>query len=216
MTIKFLGHAAFLITSEDGVRIITDPYEPGGYDGALRYGPITDEADIVTISHDHADHNYVAGVPGNPVVVTESTEVSGISFRAIDSYHDDARGTERGPNRIVCFEVDGIRVCHLGDLGHLLSTEQASSIGDVDVLLIPVGGHFAIDAQGATQVIDRLQPAVVIPMHYKTPKVDFPIGPVDDFLAGKQNVEDPGASQITVCADELGEGPQIIVLEAAN
>ena len=216
MTIKLLGHASFLITSEDGVRIITDPYEPGGYDGALRYGPITDEADIVTVSHDHADHNYVAGVPGNPVVVTKSTEVSGISFRVIDSYHDDAQGAERGPNRIFCFVVDGIKVCHLGDLGHLLSTEQASSIGDVDVLLIPVGGHFTIDAQGATRTIEQLQPAVAIPMHYKTPKVDFPIGPVDDFLAGKQNVEDSGASQMTVCADELGEGPQIIVLAASN
>ena len=216
MTIKFLGHATFLITSEDGVRIITDPYEPGGYGGTFRYRPITDEADIVTVSHDHADHNYVAGVPGNPVIVRESAEVSGISFRAIDSYHDDARGTERGPNRIFCFEVDGIRVCHLGDLGEPLSAEQQAAIGTVDVALIPVGGHFTIDAQGATQAIDQLQPAVVIPMHYKTPKVDLPIGPVDNFLAGKQNVEDSGASQITVCADELGEGPQIIVLKAAN
>ncbi len=216
MTIKFLGHASFLITSDEGVRIITDPYEPGGFGGTFRYRPITDEADIVTVSHDHADHNYVAGVPGNPVVVTESTEVSGISFRAIDSYHDDAKGAERGPSRIFCFEVDGIRVCHLGDLGEPLKPEQQAAIGAVDVALIPVGGHFTIDAQGATQVIDQLQPAVVIPMHYKTPKVDLPIGPVDDFLAGKQNVEDPGASQITVCADELGEGPQIIVLNAAN
>jgi len=216
MTIKFLGHAAFLIASEDGVRIITDPYEPEGYDGALRYGPITDEADIVTVSHDHADHNYVAGVPGNPVVVTESIKLSGISFRTIDSYHDDAQGAERGINRIFCFEVDGIRICHLGDLGHLLSPEQVALIGKVDVLLIPVGGHFTIDAQAATRVIDQLQPSVVIPMHFKTPKVDFPIGPVDDFLAGKQNVEDSGASQIAVCADELPEVPRIIVLEAVN
>ena len=216
MTIKFLGHASFLITSEEGVRIITDPYEPGGYDGALRYGPITDEADIVTISHDHADHNYVAGVPGNPVVVTESTEVSGISFQVIGSYHDNAQGAERGPNRIFCFAVDGIRVCHLGDLGHLLSTEQASSIGDVDVLLIPVGGHFAIDAQGATRTIDQLRPAVAIPMHYKTPKVDFPIAPLDEFLADKQNVQRTDSSQMTIRADELPEIPQVIVLEPAN
>jgi len=216
MTIKFLGHASFLIISEDGVRIITDPYEPEGYSGALRYGPITDEADIVTVSHDHADHNYVAGVPGNPVVVTESADVSGISFRVIDSYHDDARGAERGPNRIFCFAVDGIRVCHLGDLGHSLSAEQRAAIGEMDVALIPVGGHFTIDAQSATQVIDQLQPAVAIPMHYKTPKVDFPIGPVDEFLADKQNVERAGTSQVTICADELGEAPQIIVLEAAN
>ena len=216
MTIKFLGHATFLITSEDGVRIITDPYEPGGYDGAFRYRPITDEADIVTVSHDHADHNYVGGVPGNPVVVTSSGEVKGIDFEVTESYHDDTQGAQRGINRIFCFRVDGIRVCHLGDLGHLLSADQASSIGHVDALLIPVGGHFTIDARGATQAIDQLQPAVVIPMHFKTPKADLPIGPVDDFLAGKQNVENSGASQITIRADELGEVPRIIVLEAAN
>ncbi len=216
MTIKFLGHASFLITSDEGVRIITDPYEPGGYDGALRYGPITDEADILTVSHDHADHNYVQGVPGNPVVVTESTEVSGISFRAIGSYHDDAKGTERGPGRIFCFEVDGIKICHLGDLGHLLSTEQIASIGDVDVLLIPVGGHFTIDAQGATQVMNQLKPSIVIPMHFKTPKVDFPFGPVDDFLVGKQNVEKVASSEVTARADELPEALRIIVLESAS
>ena len=216
MTIKFLGHATFLITSEDGVRIITDPYEPGGFGGTFRYRPITDEADIVTVSHDHADHNYVQGVPGNPVVVTESTEVSGISFRAIDSYHDDTQGAQRGINRIFCFQVDGIRVCHLGDLGEPLSAEQQAAIGAVDVALIPVGGHFTIDAQSATQAIDQLQPAVVIPMHFKTPKVDLPIAPVDNFLAGKQNAEDSGASQITIWTDELGEVPQIIVLKAAN
>jgi len=107
-------------------------------------------------------------------------------------------------------------VCHLGDLGHLLSTEQASSIGDVDVLLIPVGGHFAIDAQGATRTIDQLRPAVAIPMHYKTPKVDFPIAPLDEFLADKQNVQRTDSSQMTIRADELPEIPQVIVLEPAN
>ncbi len=216
MNIRFLGHATFLITSAGGVRIITDPYEAGGFGGALRYGPITDEADIVTVSHDHADHNYVAGVPGNPVVVTGSTEVSGISFRAIDSYHDNAQGAERGPNRIFCFTVDGIRICHLGDLGHSLSAEQQAAVGEVDVLLIPVGGYFTIDAGDATQVVNLLQPSVAIPMHYKTAQVDFPIAPVDGFLAGKQNVDKVAGSEITVRASELPETPQIVILQPAN
>ena len=113
MTIKFLGHATFLVTSDDGVRIITDPYDPDGYGEQFRYRPVTDAADIVTISHDHADHNYPQGVPGSPVVLTSSDEVRGISFEVTESYHDEARGVQRGRNRIFCFEVDGIRLCHL-------------------------------------------------------------------------------------------------------
>jgi len=215
MTTKFLGHATFLITSEDGVRIITDPYEPGGFGGQIGYGPITEEADVVTVSHDHADHNYVRGVPGNPVVVTSAGEVSGINFEVTESYHDDAQGAQRGSNRIFCFEVDGIRLCHLGDLGHLLSPEQAASLGRVDVLFVPVGGTFTIDARQATALIKQLHPAVAIPMHFKTPEAGLPIAPVDDFLAGKDNVEVVPGSQITISADDI-EAPRIIVLEPAN
>ncbi len=216
MTIKFLGHATFLITSEDGLRIITDPYDPGGYGEQFRYGPITDAADIVTVSHDHADHNYPQGVPGNPVVVTSSGEVSGISFEVIESFHDDARGAQRGSNRIFCFEVDGIRLCHLGDLGHPLTAEHVAAIGEVDVLLIPVSGTATIDAGRATEMVAQLRPAVVIPMHFKTPQIDFPFAPVDAFLAGKDNVERTGISEVSICSDDLGAEPRIIVLDPAN
>ena len=216
MTIKFLGHATFLITSDDGVRIITDPYEPGGFGGQIGYGPITDEADIVTVSHDHADHNYVQGVPGNPVVVTSSGDVSGIDFEVTESYHDDAQGARRGLNRIFCFEVDGIRVCHLGDLGHLLSTEQVASVGRVDVLLIPVGGTFTLDAAQATEMVGQLQPMAVVPMHHKTPKAGFPIALVKEFLAGKDGVELVEGPEISISSADLGPEPRIVVLQPAN
>ncbi len=115
MKIKWLGHASFLITSDSGIKIITDPYETGG---GLSYGEIKESADIVTVSHDHFDHNNVAAVPGNPQVVKGTAEVKGIEFKGISTYHDEAKGGQRGKNTILCFEVDGIRVCHLGDLGH--------------------------------------------------------------------------------------------------
>ena len=216
MTIKFLGHATFLITSEGGLRIMTDPYDPDWYGAQFRYRPITDAAAIVTISHDHADHNYPQGIPGSPVVLTSSGEVRGISFEVTASFHDAAEGAERGRNRIFCFEVDGIRLCHLGDLGHPLTAEQAAAIGEVDVLLIPVSGTATIDASQATEMVAQLGPAVVIPMHFKTPQIDFPFAPVDDFVAGKDNVEKVGRSEVSICREDLGTEPRIIVLEPAN
>lgn len=216
MTIKFLGHACFLITSSDGVRTITDPYEPGGFGGQIGYGSITDSADVVLVSHDHADHNYVQGVPGNPTVVKGSQEVKGVTFTATSTFHDDSGGSQRGANTIFTFEVDGLRVCHLGDLGQLLTQQQVESIGAVDVLLVPVGGTFTIDAQEAEQVIAQLQPKVIIPMHYKTPKVGLPIGSVDKFLAGKDNVERLADSSLALSVEDIGPQQHIIVLEPAN
>ncbi len=219
MTIKFLGHASFLITSKDRVRIITDPYEPGGFGGTFRYRPITDEADIVTVSHDHADHNYAQGVPGNPVVVTSSGEVKGIDFEVIESYHDDTQGAQRGINRVVCFEVDGIKVCHLGDLGHLLSAEQVTSVGHVDILLVPVGGTFTINPSQAAEVIAQLQPSVAIPMHFKRPEVDLPITPLGEFLVGKRNVQIIGPCELFMSASDLADlaGEQrILAMEPTN
>ena len=115
MKIKWLGHASFLIISDSGLKIITDPYVTGG---DLSYGQIKESADIVTVSHDHTDHNNVAAVQGSPRVVRGAAEVKGIKFNGIPTYHDDTGGGKRGKNTIICFEIDGMRVCHLGDLGH--------------------------------------------------------------------------------------------------
>jgi len=212
MNIKYLGHACFLITSDSGVKIITDPYETGN---GLSYGEIAESADIVAVSHDHFDHSNVAVVGGNPEVVKGTATVKGIEFGAVSCCHDEAGGRERGKNTILCFEVDGIRVCHLGDLGHLLSDKQVALIGEVDILLIPVGGFFTIDARAATEVCDRLKPRVVIPMHYKTAKCDFPIAGVEQFLQDKKEVKRLDASEVEFKADELPPSTQIIVLKPA-
>jgi len=212
MKIKWLGHASFVITSDTGTKIITDPYETGG---DLSYGQIKESADIVTVSHDHADHNNVAAVQGSPKVVRGVVEVKGIKFNGIPTYHDEAGGGKRGKNTIICFEVDGIRVCHLGDLGHQLSDSQAAELGKVDVLLIPVGGFYTIDAKVATQLGDRLKPRVIIPMHFKTDKCDYPIAGVEEFLRGKKEVRRLDASQVEFKAGELPATTQIVVLKSA-
>jgi L-ascorbate metabolism protein UlaG (beta-lactamase superfamily) len=214
MKIKCLGHAAFVITSDAGLKIITDPYEtsPG-----LTYGEITESADVVTVSHDHFDHCNVAAVRGNPEVVrrTGRSAAKGIEFNGIASYHDDAGGTLRGNNIIFCFELDGIKVCHLGDLGHLLDDKQLAEIGSVDIVLIPVGGSFTIDARAASQVCEQLKPKVIIPMHYRTEKSFPDIAGVDEFIKGKSNVTRQDSSEVEFKAGELPATSQIIVLKPA-
>ncbi|MCK4368787.1 MAG: MBL fold metallo-hydrolase [Dehalococcoidales bacterium] len=214
MKIKYLGHAAFVITSDAGVKIITDPYETGP---GLTYGEITESAGVVTVSHDHLDHCNVAAVRGNPEVVrrTGRSTAKGAEFRGIATYHDEAKGRLRGNNIIFCFEVDGIRVCHLGDLGHLLDDKQLAEIGSVDILLIPVGGFFTIDARAATQVCDQLKPKVIIPMHYRTEKSFPDIAGVDEFIKGKNNVTRQDSSEVEFKAGKLPATGQIIVLKPA-
>ncbi|MBT4511361.1 MAG: MBL fold metallo-hydrolase [Chloroflexi bacterium] len=213
MKIKWLGHASFLITAEDGTKIITDPY--GKYDG-LNYAPISESADVVLVSHQHGDH--VGGkVGGNPQEIARagSSTAKGIEFNGIASYHDQSSGKERGDNTMFCFAVDGVRVCHLGDLGHVLSNQQVAEIGQVNVLLIPVGGFFTIDAQEASLVCNQIMPKVIIPMHVSNSKCGFPIAKVDEFIQGKSDVEISGVSEQEFKNADLPEAPKIVVLEPA-
>ena len=150
---------------------------------------------------------------GNPVAVRGSAEVKGIKFKGIPTYHDNSSGQERGSNNVICFELDGIKVCHLGDLGHVLTDEQVTEIGKVDLLLTPVGGFFTIDAKAASQICDQLKPRVVIPMHFKTEKNEQPIAGVDEFLRGKRNVTCMDTSEAEFKVGELPADTQILVLK---
>jgi len=217
MKIKWYGHAAFLITSDQGVKIILDPYEPGAFGGQLTYGKIPDQADIVLTSHDHADHNDVKSLPGSPEVVkgSGSKTVKGVPIRGIPTYHDPSKGTERGANIIFKLLMDDLQVCHLGDLGHGLSDKEVSDLERVDILFIPVGGLYTIDAKQATRVAQQLKPKVLIPMHFKTPQCSFPIAPVDDFLKGKSAVRRLKASEISFNKSTLPNQMEVVVLEHA-
>ena len=216
MNIRFLGHATFLLTT-GGKKIVTDPYEPGGFGGAIGYGPMTEAADFVTVSHDHADHNYVKMVPGNPRVISCAGQEThdGILFRPLATYHDASRGAERGRNVVWVIEAEGMVVCHLGDLGHLLSAEEVSALGHVNVLFVPVGGVFTIEATAATAVVEQLRPNIAIPMHYHTPKAGFKLAPVDTFLAGKTAIRSIVGSDFQLTAETLPNPTEIVVLQPA-
>lgn len=212
--VRWLGHASFLITSEEGLRIITDPYSVGG---GINYERIDETADIVTVSHKHGDHNGVSSVGGRPEIVDRPgiRTVAGAEFLGIATYHDEEKGKQRGPNTIFCFAVDGVRVCHLGDLGHQLEESTVAEIGAVDVLLVPVGGVFTIDASAATKVCESLRPRVIIPMHFKTPKCDYPIAGVEPFLKGKESVRQLNASEAVFEREKLPSVTEIVVVSHA-
>lgn len=215
MKIKWLGHAAFLITSNANIKIITDPYQSGG---GIKYSPITEEADYVTISHEHSDHNYTDSIRGNPVIIrgVGTHQKEHFTFKGFASFHDDRGGRLRGENTIFCFNIDNIKICHLGDLGHLLSEDKIEEIGEVAVLLIPVGGTYTINANQATVLCKKINPKIIIPMHFKTPKLDFPITDARPFIYGKENVRELNSSEFETTKEELPVTTEIIVLKPAK
>jgi len=218
MKIKWYGHAAFLITSDRGVKIMTDPYDPNAYAEKLTYGKITEQADLVLVSHDHPDHNFTKGLSGSPQIIKGSSSAEkskGIPIKAIPTFHDPSKGSERGPNTIFTFNVDGLQVCHLGDLGHTLSPKETAEIGPVDVLLIPVGGFYTIDPKEATQVAEEIKPKILIPMHFRTEKCAFPIVAVEDFLKGKPRVKRLEVSETTFDKARFPRQTEIVVLTHA-
>jgi L-ascorbate metabolism protein UlaG (beta-lactamase superfamily) len=217
MKIKWLAHSAFLITADSGTRIVTDPYKSNE---RHKHAEFSESADIVTVSHGHSDHNNITPIQGNPLVLDKAAEVKGIKdksvkIKGIMTAHDEAGGSKRGPNIIFCMDVDGVIICHCGDLGHVLTDAQVKAIGKVDVLMVPVGGFFTIDATGATKVCEQLKPKIILPMHYLTEKISLPIGKADDFLKGKSNITRADSSEIEIKAGKLPAKTQIIVLKYA-
>lgn len=183
MDITYLGHSSFRIKGKTAT-VVTDPFDPQKV--GLKYPSV--EADIVTSSHNHSDHNKLDLVKDYQKALTGpgEYEVAGISFIGVSSFHDDKKGELRGKNTIFVMEVDGVRICHLGDLGHKLTEGQLKAIGDIDVLIIPVGGEYTIGSTLAVEVTQQIEPFFVIPMHYQTKglkKDTFSkLEPVENFL----------------------------------
>ena len=210
MKIKWLGHSSFLIESERGIKIITDPF-----DETLGYKLLRTKVNIVTVSHEHFDHNYVRGVKGRPVVFKGlvNRESHKMEFRGISSYHDSVYGGQRGPNTIFVIKADGLNLCHLGDLGHVLNSDKLAEIGAVDILFVPVGGFYTIDSNQATQIIKDIKPKIAVPMHYKTEAIKFSIDPVEVFLFGKDNVQRSESNEFEITVDTLPKNTQVYVLQ---
>ncbi|MDD4802876.1 MAG: MBL fold metallo-hydrolase [Syntrophomonas sp.] len=207
MKIKWRGHASFIIEA-GSKKIITDPF-------AEQYGyplhPVS--ADIVTISHEHRDHNAVETIEGQPRIIRGAgLETMGeITIQGIASFHDKQQGQERGQNTIYKISAESIELVHLGDLGQMLSAEQVREIGKVDVLLLPVGGRYTIDAPEAVKTVNLLQPKIVIPMHYSTPHLTFELAPLEKFTANYDQIIKKPVLEIS--NSDLGADMKIIVLE---
>ena len=178
MEISWLGHSCFRIRGSHAT-IITDPYSP-----SLGYSLDKPTARIVTVSHQHPGHSYVQGISGRPRLVTGpgEYEIGGVLIIGIATFHDREKGRERGKNTVYLMEVDEVSVCHLGDLGHVLTAEQVEELDNVDVLLLPVGGVSTINAPMAVEVVRQLEPKMVVPMHYKTEALSRELEPVERFL----------------------------------
>lgn len=182
MMITWLGHACFKIQDKigpDGVTVVTDPF-----DKKIGLKPPACEADIVTVSHDHYDHNNVSALRGNPFVIDGAGEydVKGVAVYGVESFHDEEGGKARGGNVIFRIDMDNISVSHLGDLGHALDNKQLELLSGTDILLIPVGGKYTIDAQKAVEAVSQIEPRLVIPMHYKVPGLNLDIETAEKFI----------------------------------
>jgi len=182
MIITWLGQACFKIQDKvgpEGITVVTDPF-----DKKIGLKPPAFEANVITVSHDHFDHNNVASLRGNPFIIDSAGEydIKGVSVYGVESYHDDKEGKERGSNIIYRIIVDNISVSHLGDLGHALDNKQLDLLSGTDILLIPVGGKYTIDAQKAVEVVAQIEPRIVIPMHYKVPGLKVDLDTADKFI----------------------------------
>ena len=209
MDVTWHGHACFRLRGRSAAAV-TDPYPPA-------LGPrLKLEADVVTLSHPHENHAYAAGVGGRPFVVSGpgEYEIAGITVTGVPAYHDDVEGAELGRNTVFVVDIDDVRVCHLGDLGHKLDEATTEAFGTVDVLLVPVGGKKTLQPSAAAEVVRLIEPRYVVPMHYSVTGMKAALGGVDTFLSemGVAASEPLQKLSLQATSGEV-ETPKVVVLE---
>ncbi|MEE8369152.1 MAG: MBL fold metallo-hydrolase [Dehalococcoidia bacterium] len=209
MEIVWLGHSCFRLRGREAA-IVTDPCPP-----STGYSIGKPTADIVTVSHSHEDHRYLKPVAGNPVVLEGpgEYEIHGAFITGIQTYHDGRRGAERGGNIAFVLEMEDIRVCHLGDLGHTPTADQVEEMSGADILLIPVGGATTIDGTAAAEVVSLLEPRLVIPMHYGTAASKDGLEPPDRFLKDMEAKAVEPQAKLTVSRSSLPHETQVVLLD---
>lgn len=210
MEISHIGHSCFKIVGKN-LTVVTDPYNHPKLDIKM---PKLD-ADVLTISHDHRDHNYKEAIKGEYLLLDSpgEYEVKECFFQGITSFHDDKDGSERGINTIFTMEIDGIHICHLGDLGTELDSEQLEAMDGVDILMIPVGGAYTIDPKTAVKVINDVSPKIVVPMHYKTQGINLDIASLDKFLS-EIGEEPETLDKLKIMKKDLPEEMKVVVLKS--
>ncbi len=211
MRIRWQGHACFEFEDENELILVTDPHD--GKSIGIKQPVVI--ADIVTISHDHFDHNaerIIQGKDKKLVTGPGSRTAHGIPIKGIASFHDEEKGAKRGENLMFKFKMGNLNLCHLGDLGEILDKKQVSQIGEVDILFIPVGGTFTLDAEGAWQVIKEINPRIIVPMHFRVGGLSLSIASVDRFLeiVDSEQVIKVG-NEIELTQDDLPEEQEVWV-----
>lgn len=208
MNIQYYGHSCFKITTKpagratEDVVVFMDPF-----DKSIGLRPPHGQANIVFVSHHHYDHDNVSALRGNPIVVDAPGEYSirGINIVGIDTFHDKKEGAERGRNTVFVLESENIRLCHMGDLGDDLTSKQLEKMGHIDILFIPVGGKYTIDGKKAAEIARKIEPAVVIPMHYKVPDLKIDVADEKLFCSEAGNCSKEKVSKINLKKKDLEE-----------
>lgn len=215
MEIRYLGQSAFRLSTR-GAALVTDPFDEQFI--GLKFPKV--EADIVTISHDHRDHNNASVIPGSPLVISGpgEYEVKNVRIQGISAFHDEKKGSERGKNTIYAIMMEGITIVHCGDLGHKLEEAQAELLPDIDVLLIPTGGFYTIGSSEASEIVTKLEPKIVIPMHYSRPGLASELAknlePVDAFFIAMGKEKASPLPKLVVNKTTLPQELEVIVLES--
>ncbi|MDQ7822748.1 MAG: MBL fold metallo-hydrolase [Candidatus Eremiobacteraeota bacterium] len=223
MVVRYLGHSCFYVSSTKGTAIIIDPYGT-----SLPYNFPDLSADIVVMSHEHNDHNAGWRVQGTPIVIKRTSDFivefetpvqrtgEMVTFKGIPTHHDKFSGRRKGPNTIYLWFMEGLKLCHLGDLGHMLTDQQLKMVGDIDVLFCPVGGGTVLDPTEAVLVINQINPKIVFPMHYKTPEAEFMSlvkEPIEAFTSRFEKVEFLHAVATNVELGRLPASTKVMVLD---
>ncbi|MBI4051860.1 MAG: MBL fold metallo-hydrolase [Elusimicrobia bacterium] len=220
ITLSWHGQACYYLISPGGKKVFIDPIPD-----SIGYNPPSLEADVVTVSHEHFDHANVELAKGQPIILrglaqdlkswqSHDKRLGDIRIRNVGVYHDNSQGKERGLNSIFIYEVAGLKLAHLGDLGHLLTSEQLKKVGPVDVVMIPVGGFYTIDAKQAHAVIAQLKPKyMILPMHYRTDVLTIKeLATIDDFIQNRKDVEKVSGNTLKIDRSKLPTTTKIILL----
>lgn len=211
MIIEYLGHASFRLQFKTA-SLVTDPFDPEMV--GLKFPKVTSE--IVTLSHGHKDHSRADLIEGAKKIVDGpgEYEIEGISIIGVQTYHDDVKGAKRGKNTIYVFESEDLRLAHLGDLGHKLEEKQLDSLGDINILMVPVGGVYTIDAQEASEVAKAIAPNIVIPMHYKVPGMKDSFAELTDYepFVSTMGIKVIKEEKFSVKVSDLNDDDQVVVI----
>jgi len=217
MKLTFNGHACVTLEASDGRTVVMDPYLSGAFDGKITHAPVKVRADVVTVTHYHVDHSHVgpdlAGPDGIlPPTIDHTGRAAGFEFTVRTTYHDRVGGTHMGLTGMVAFEIDGLRVAHLGDIGCDLTPEDIAALGPVDILLWPVGGTYTLGPEDAPAVLEGLKPGLAIPLHFEHPRCQLGMQPIEALFEHVPDYQRPGVSTLNT-EDGLTSG--VVILEPA-